>query len=191
MLLAAAWQAGRELRRRRSEMRELRARTVELELDRDQKLRIAAAEGRCEDEGWRIRKDGSRFWASVVITALHDKDGNLLGFTKVARDITEGKRAREAFLLEVTNALVSSLDVRQLLAAIAACLRQVKPFDYATLAQLAGRPKAVRAVGTACATNPLPVVVPCHRVIKSDGSLGGYLGGIVAKATLLALETAA
>ena len=62
---------------------------------------------------------------------------------------------------------------------------------YAAVAQLAGNPKAVRAVGTACATNPLPVVVPCHRVLRSDGSLGGYLGGAEAKRTLLALETAA
>ena len=79
----------------------------------DEELRIAAIEGRWEDEGWRIRKDGSRFWADVVITALHDKEGNLLGFTKITRDITEGKRAREAFLLEVTNTLVSNLDVIQ------------------------------------------------------------------------------
>lgn len=100
----------------------------------DEELTLAAAEGRWEEEGWRLRKDGSRFWADVVITALHDQEGNLLGFTKVTRDITEGKRAREAFLLEVTNALVSNLDVRQLLSAIAACVRQVKPFDYATLA---------------------------------------------------------
>jgi methylated-DNA-[protein]-cysteine S-methyltransferase len=63
--------------------------------------------------------------------------------------------------------------------------------SYATVAQLAGRPKAFRAVGTACATNPLPVVVPCHRVVKSDGSLGGYLGGSDAKAKLLELEAAA
>jgi methylated-DNA-[protein]-cysteine S-methyltransferase len=63
--------------------------------------------------------------------------------------------------------------------------------SYATVAELAGRPKAVRAVGTACATNPLPVVVPCHRVIRSDGSMGGYLGGLDAKATLLELEAAA
>jgi methylated-DNA-[protein]-cysteine S-methyltransferase len=62
---------------------------------------------------------------------------------------------------------------------------------YATVARLAGRPRAVRAVGTACATNPLPVIVPCHRVIRSDGSMGGYLGGKEAKATLLALEHAA
>ena len=63
--------------------------------------------------------------------------------------------------------------------------------SYATVAQLAGRPKAFRAVGTACATNPLPVVVPCHRVVRSDGAMGGYLGGPDAKAVLLALEAAA
>ncbi|MHA6785960.1 methylated-DNA--[protein]-cysteine S-methyltransferase [Pseudonocardia saturnea] len=60
--------------------------------------------------------------------------------------------------------------------------------SYAAVAALAGNPKAVRAVGTACATNPLPVVVPCHRVVRSDGSMGGYLGGIEAKRTLLDLE---
>ena len=100
----------------------------------DEELTVAAAEGRWEEEGWRLRKDGSRFWADVVITALHDKAGNLLGFTKVTRDITEGKRAREAFLLEVTNALVTNLDIHQLLSAIASCVRQVKAFDHATLA---------------------------------------------------------
>ncbi len=62
---------------------------------------------------------------------------------------------------------------------------------YAAVAELTGRPKAVRAVGTACATNPLPVVIPCHRVVRSDGSMGRYLGGADAKATLLALESAA
>ncbi len=62
---------------------------------------------------------------------------------------------------------------------------------YAQVAGLVGRPTAARAVGTACATNPLPVVVPCHRVLRSDGSLGGYLGGLEAKRTLLALEHAA
>ncbi|MFJ4170577.1 methylated-DNA--[protein]-cysteine S-methyltransferase [Paenarthrobacter sp. NPDC089714] len=62
--------------------------------------------------------------------------------------------------------------------------------SYAHVAQAAGSPKAVRAVGTACATNPLPVIVPCHRVVRSDGSYGGYLGGTDAKRTLLALEAA-
>jgi methylated-DNA-[protein]-cysteine S-methyltransferase len=63
--------------------------------------------------------------------------------------------------------------------------------SYGTVARLAGNPKAVRAVGSACATNPLPVVVPCHRVVRSDGSMGGYLGGEDAKRTLLNLEAAA
>ncbi len=60
--------------------------------------------------------------------------------------------------------------------------------SYAALAALAGSPRAGRAVGTACATNPLPVVVPCHRVVRSDGTIGDYLGGSEAKRLLLALE---
>ncbi|QPP05505.1 methylated-DNA--[protein]-cysteine S-methyltransferase [Streptomyces bathyalis] len=63
--------------------------------------------------------------------------------------------------------------------------------SYAQVAAAAGSPRAVRAVGTACATNPLPVVVPCHRVVRSDGSAGGYAGGAEAKLTLLSLEEAA
>jgi methylated-DNA-[protein]-cysteine S-methyltransferase len=60
--------------------------------------------------------------------------------------------------------------------------------SYAQVAAATGSPRAVRAVGTACATNPLPVVVPCHRVVRSDGSLGGYAGGTDAKHALLTLE---
>lgn len=63
--------------------------------------------------------------------------------------------------------------------------------SYAAVAAAAGSPRAVRAVGTACATNPLPVVVPCHRVVRSDGSLGQYVGGADAKRALLTLEAAA
>lgn len=59
---------------------------------------------------------------------------------------------------------------------------------YAALASAVGSPKAVRAAGSACATNPLPIVLPCHRVIRSDGSTGGYAGGPEAKKKLLALE---
>jgi methylated-DNA-[protein]-cysteine S-methyltransferase len=60
--------------------------------------------------------------------------------------------------------------------------------SYGSLARLAGNPKAVRAVGTACATNPIPVVVPCHRIVRSDGALGAYRGGPEAKRTLIDLE---
>jgi len=62
--------------------------------------------------------------------------------------------------------------------------------SYAALAQLSGSPRAVRAVGTACATNPIPIVVPCHRVIRSDGTVGAYRGGPAAKRILLDLERA-
>ncbi|RSM35596.1 methylated-DNA--[protein]-cysteine S-methyltransferase [Amycolatopsis balhimycina DSM 5908] len=62
--------------------------------------------------------------------------------------------------------------------------------SYAQVAAAAGSPKAVRAVGTACALNPLPVVVPCHRVVRSDGSYGQYAGGEEAKRTLLTMEAA-
>jgi methylated-DNA-[protein]-cysteine S-methyltransferase len=62
--------------------------------------------------------------------------------------------------------------------------------SYATVAAAIGNPRAVRAVGTACAHNPLPVVIPCHRVVRSDGSTGQYVGGPLAKSTLLDLEAA-
>ncbi|WP_026918871.1 methylated-DNA--[protein]-cysteine S-methyltransferase [Gordonia shandongensis] len=60
--------------------------------------------------------------------------------------------------------------------------------SYREVAQAVGNPGAVRAVGTACATNPLPLVVPCHRVTRADGSPGRYAGGEEAKVMLLALE---
>ena len=61
----------------------------------ERELETAITEGRFEEEGWRVRKDGSRFWASVVITALTDGTGRLRGFSKVTRDVTERKRAKE------------------------------------------------------------------------------------------------
>ena len=61
----------------------------------ERELEIAQEEGSYEEEGWRVRKDGSRFWASVLITALWDEAGGLRGFAKVTRDITERKRAEE------------------------------------------------------------------------------------------------
>lgn len=60
--------------------------------------------------------------------------------------------------------------------------------SYAHLAAELGNARAVRAVGTACATNPLPLVVPCHRVVRSNGTTGEYIGGTAAKQTLLHLE---
>src|SRR5881409_2305395 len=59
-------------------------------------LAIAARDGRVEDEGWRVRKDGSRFWANVTITALRDSDGAVIGFAKMTRDMTERKKVEDA-----------------------------------------------------------------------------------------------
>jgi len=61
--------------------------------------------------------------------------------------------------------------------------------SYREIAEIVGRPKAVRAVGTANGSNPVSLVVPCHRVINSDGKLGGYGGGLALKARLLAMES--
>ena len=63
--------------------------------------------------------------------------------------------------------------------------------SYAELAAAAGHPNAVRAIGTACGANPVAVIVPCHRVLRSDGSLGGYHWGTARKAALLRREGAA
>jgi PAS domain S-box-containing protein len=61
-----------------------------------QELKAATLQGRLEDEGWRVRKDGSRFWANVIITALRDDDGHLLGFSKITRDLSVRRDAEEA-----------------------------------------------------------------------------------------------
>jgi len=88
-------------------------------------LAAAKAEGRCEDEGWRVRKDGTRFWADVVVTALYSKEGRLRGFAKITRDMTEKRhmdalREREALLHEFLAML--SHELRNPLAPIANAL---------------------------------------------------------------------
>jgi len=98
-------------------------------------------------------------------------------------------RQRTAFDLPLDFALSRGFrgEVQRLLPTIA----YGHTTSYAKLADATGRPRASRAVGTACATNPLPVIVPCHRVLRGDGSLGGYIGGLEAKRALLDLEAAA
>ena len=97
-------------------------------------LELAARRGRVEDEAWRVRKDGSRFWANIVITAVRDPDsGEVTGYAKVTRDFTDRKRAEEAVMLQLSQALLANMDVRKLLSAIAASLSEVLPLDAATL----------------------------------------------------------
>src|SRR5216684_3331356 len=71
-------------------------------------LKVAGEQGRFEDEGWRVRKDGSRFWANVVITAMRDGTGRLRGFAKVTRDITEHKRTQELLVQAKEEAVRAS-----------------------------------------------------------------------------------
>src|SRR5579885_293841 len=97
-------------------------------------LEEAKEKGRYEDEGWRLRKDGSRFWANVVITALHGQDGRLIGFSKVTRDFTHRRRAEETLLQHLSRAMLSGLDVRKTLSAIGDSIQSVIPHDYAALA---------------------------------------------------------
>ena len=75
----------------------------------EEELRIAASVGRFEDEGWRIRSDGTRFWANVIITAIRDHNGQLLGFGKVTRDLTERKHTEEQ-LRELSHSLLKLQD---------------------------------------------------------------------------------
>jgi formate hydrogenlyase transcriptional activator len=100
----------------------------------DEQLRTAKAKGRFEAEGWRIRKDGSRFWANVVITPIFDRQNELTGFAKITRDFTDRKRAEEALMLQLSTVLLANVDIRKMLSAISASIRDVVPHDCATLA---------------------------------------------------------
>jgi formate hydrogenlyase transcriptional activator len=106
----------------------------DVERGRPQELmRLAASRGRYEEEGWRVRKDGSRFWADSVLTAIRDSTGAVTGYAKVTRDFTDRKRAEEAMMLQLSSALLANMDVRKLLGAISASIREVVPHDAATL----------------------------------------------------------
>jgi PAS domain S-box-containing protein len=96
-------------------------------------LRFAAARGRVEEQAWRIRKDGSRFWADIILTAIRDSAGEVTGYAKVTRDFTDRKRAEEAIMLQLSTALLANMDVRKLLDAISASIRELIPSDLAGL----------------------------------------------------------
>lgn len=130
--------------------------------------------------------------ADVLLQDLADRLGPRILETRgrldaAARQLEEYfDRRRERFELALDLTLASGF--RRV---VIEALTQV-PFgqttSYAALADASGRPRAVRATGSACATNPLPLVIGCHRVLRSDGGLGGYAGGLAAKRFLLDLE---
>lgn len=90
-------------------------------------LQIAVAEGRFEDDGWRVRKDGSQFWANVIITALRDETGQLRGFSKVTRDLTERKKTEEK-ILQLNAELEQRVHIRT--AELLAANKELESFSY-------------------------------------------------------------
>lgn len=78
-----------------------------------QKLEVAAKTGRFEEEDWRYRKDGSRFWANVVVNPIRDNDGTLIGFAQVTRDVTERRRHEEALARQAREIMEISTPVVQ------------------------------------------------------------------------------
>ncbi len=131
-------------------------------------LRTAAEEGRWEEEGWRMRKDGSRFWAHVTLTDLRDSTGRLVGFAKVTRDLTERKQAEEersellhrehearvqvetalerlGVVQSVTEAALAHLGLDDLLTALLARIREALSVDTAAVLVLEGQELVARA----------------------------------------------
>jgi PAS domain S-box-containing protein len=98
-------------------------------------LEIARAEGRLEDEGWRIRKDGSRFWANVVITTLYDDDGVVRGFAKVTRDLTERRKSEEARATFIANAAHELRTPLAVIVGLVSYLKQTEALDPVEFAE--------------------------------------------------------
>ncbi len=113
--------------------------------------------------------------------------GRLDGIRRQLEEYFAGDRT--AFAIDIDWSLASGFR-RLVLQALFAEVGFGQTVSYRELAGRAGSPRASRAVGSAMATNPVPVVVPCHRVLRSGGALGGYGGGVDVKRRLLALEGA-
>jgi methylated-DNA-[protein]-cysteine S-methyltransferase len=130
--------------------------------------------------------EGDRYFADVPTTWRLDADQPLL--RQARRELAEyfaGTRSTFELPLRVDGTAFQR-DVWQ-------ALQRIKPGDtltYGTLAEALGRPKAARAVGTAVGRNPICIIVPCHRVLAGDGSLGGYVAGLERKQALLDIEKA-
>ncbi len=103
-------------------------------------LRSAAETGHFEEQGWRVRKGGARFWADVAITALHDETGKLRGFAKVTRDITEFKRGQDRLqaLLEIGQKILAGEPAETLLATVCQRAREIADAAIATISMPAG-----------------------------------------------------
>jgi PAS domain S-box-containing protein len=129
----------------------------------DYELKMAAQQGQFEDEGWRVRKDGSRFWANVVITAMRDDAGRLRGFCKVSRDMTERRRAEE--------------EIKRQNAQLDAANRELDAFSYSVAHDLRAPLRAIDGFSSAALED-------CKDQISAEGKL--YLERVRAGAVRMA-----
>jgi len=97
-------------------------------------IRIALQKGRIDEQGWRVRKDGSRFWGDIVVTAIRDSVDEIIGFAIITRDCTDRKRAEEVLMLQLSSAVLMNLDVFKLADAISQSIQDMIPHDIATIA---------------------------------------------------------
>ncbi len=140
----------------------------------------------------RVAFAGEDFTA--VLTALTERVGPVIERSTTVLDDAAAQLvayfagSRTEFALPLDLRLVSNFR-RQVLGYLPE-IPSGQTQTYAQVADAVGSPQAVRAVGSACANNPLPLVLPCHRVVRTDGKAGGYLGGPEAKDFLLGLEAA-
>lgn len=111
-------------------------------------------------------------------------DKQFVAVSKKLADILSGKHSSRSGLLDIRCGTPFQRKVWLQIARIP----RGQTRSYAWLARAIGKPKAYRAVAKACGANPLPIVIPCHRVIASDGSIGGFSGGIETKRKLLESE---
>ncbi|MDB4993910.1 MAG: hypothetical protein JWM74_1342 [Myxococcaceae bacterium] len=127
----------------------------------EMELAGAAADGRFEDEGWRLRKDGSRFWANVVITALRNEAGTLVGFAKVTRDLTERKETEEK---------LRGLAAEKAVLAEKARIQEFQERFLAVLGHDLRNPLAAIQVGASLLRGQMPGPVPARILDKVEAS---------------------
>ena len=116
-------------------------------------------------------------------TVLTKANGHLIQTERQLREYFAGKRKKFSIKLDINGTAFQTAAWHSL-----ATIPYGKTISYAQQARLVRKPKAFRAVGSANGKNPVAIVLPCHRVIASDGTLGGYAGGLAIKRKLLALE---
>jgi PAS domain S-box-containing protein len=149
----------------------------------ERELKVAAAEERYEEEGWRLRKDGSRFWASVLITALHDETGNLRGFSKITRDMTEKRQAEES-----ARRLLQEQTARRVAEEAEAAIREQREWLRVTLASIGDAVIATDTQGCVTFLNPVAQALTGWTHDDAQGQLLGAVFPILHERTRQPVE---